>query len=238
MYDISKKNPLEAVTVRTTSGRGVFSDSLGYYVITARETDSIYFSYLDKNTNKFAVAAIQQPDNFEVSIHVNVRELPNVYVKNRNYKQDSLQNRQDYAKIFNYKKPTISTVTNYSPSSSAVGAAFDLDAIINMFKFRHNRSQLAFQKRLVQQERDAYLDHRYSKRFVAKVTGLIQPELDSFMVMYRPSYDLVKRCNDLELGYYIQETFKLYRSIKYGLPWQPKKAPFYLAPKKVEDEDL
>ncbi len=235
VFDITKKTPLEAVTVRTTSGRGAISDSLGYYVITARnESDSVYFSFLDKNTNKFAVSTIPLIDNFEVSIHVNVRELPSVLVRTRNYREDSIQNRQDYAKVFNFKKPTLRTVTN---SSSAVGAAFDLESIINMFRFRHNRNMAKFRERLLQQERDAYVNHRFSKRFVGKVTQLKQPELDTFMLQFRPSYDLVTRCNDLELGYYIQEAFKMYLSIKNGTSWQPPKTPLILAPKKEEEED-
>jgi hypothetical protein len=40
-------------------------------------------------------------------IHIKASELPEVKVRNRYYKFDSLQNRKDYAKIFEFKKPGI-----------------------------------------------------------------------------------------------------------------------------------
>ena len=42
---------------------------------------------------------------FDIALHVNPTELAEVRVAPRNYHLDSLQNRKDYEKIFNYTKP-------------------------------------------------------------------------------------------------------------------------------------
>ena len=68
------------------------------------------------------------------------------------------------------------------------------------------------QKRLIQQEQDKYIDHRFSKQFVRKITKLQPPELDSFMIHYRPEYGFLQTVNDLELGYYIEKSFEHYKA--------------------------
>ena len=216
VYDISARRPLEAVGVISSSGRGTITDSLGKYTITVLLKDSIWFSLIGKTTVKFPVDTISNIENFNVMIHLRATELPEVKVRNSYYKFDSIQNRKDYAKIFDFKKPTLrlSSNPNYNPGGLTVG--FDLDEIINMFRTKRNRSILSLQKRLLDQEQEKYVNNRYSKQFVRKITKLQSPELDTFMNRYRPDYELVKLLNDLELGYYIQQSFERYKSTKYN----------------------
>ncbi len=218
VYDITARRPLEAVGVLSSSGRGTLTDSTGRYMLVVPKTDSIWFTLIGKATMKYPVDTISNTDNFNVMIHLRATELPEVKVRNNYYRYDSLQNRRDYAKIFDFKKPglSLSSNPNYNPGGLTVG--FDLDAIINMFRTKHNRSILNLQKRLVDQEQDKYVTHRFSKAFVRKITRLESPELDSFMNRYRPEYDMVVLLNDLELGYYIQTSFEQYQSVKHN--WQ------------------
>lgn len=216
VYDISKKTPLESVAVLTSSGKGTITDSLGRYALNAQKGDTIFFSYIGKNTNKFLVKDIEDPTRFDISLHVVANELPGVTVRSRNYTLDSIQNRKDYAKAFNYRKPTVSLVTDKNYTPGGVGAAFDLEAIINMFRFKYNRRMESLQKRLLQQEQDKYIDKRFSKWFVTKLTGATGSTLDSFMMLYRPSYELLLTVNDLELGVYIQESYKIFDRVRKG----------------------
>jgi hypothetical protein len=209
VYDITKKTPIEAVSVVSTSGKGTSTDSLGRYSITVRETDSIYFSFLNKPTPKYPVTAIQNPGAFDISIMRKIHELPSVFVKQRNYRLDSIQNRLDYAKIFNYEKPGIKSSMTGIPGS--VGVGLDLDEFINMFKFRQNKRTLAFQNRLLEQEKENYINHRFSKILVKKLTGLSSPELENFMTAYRPTYEMSVQLNDLEFGQFIVNAFKYYK---------------------------
>jgi hypothetical protein len=215
VYDISARNPIEAVTVRSTSGRGTITDSAGRYSLTVRSKDSIWFSLLNKNTMKYAVDTIGDPTNFDISIHLKAVELPAVTVRSRDYRLDSIQNRKDYQKYFDFRKPGIklSTDNTYSPGGAMIG--LDLDELINMFRFRRNRNLQFLQNRLVQQEQDRYINYRFSKLLVRKITKLQSPEIDTFMHKYRPDYELLQQFNDLELGYYIQQHFKEYRYLKY-----------------------
>lgn len=216
VYDSSRSYPLEAVSVLSTSGRGAVTNADGVYEIEVTEKDSIWFSYLGKPTMKFPVAAIQNTLQFDISLHINIPTLKEVKIRPRNYRQDSLQNREDYAKIFNYQKPKLKTVT---PQYGA-GVGFDLDEIINMFRFRRNRSIAGFQKRLLEQEEEKFVDYRYSKALVRRLTLLTGNELDSFMRIYRPSYTFSRFANDYDFQTWIKRAFLRFQN---GLPPLPMK---------------
>lgn len=201
---------MESVSVLSNSGKGTITDSLGRYSLTLNENDSLYFSFLNKPTPKYAVKDIQNPGAFDISILRKIKELPGVLVKQRNYHLDSLQNRLDYAKIFDYQKPGFKTSMNPSDGGMAVG--LDLDELINMFKFKKNKRMVAFRKRLEQDEKEKYIDHRFNKGLVKKLTNLSSPEIDSFMVEFRPTYDMATQFNDLEFGQFIVEAFKYYKA--------------------------
>jgi len=211
--DYFSKRPLDAVTVQTSSGHFSISDSLGNYTIDVTKTDSLWFSYLNKQTMKYPVDTIMHPENFDIALYVDARWLPEVKVATRNYKLDSIQNRETYANAFNYRKPGLrlsqSNPSTYTPGSLTAG--FDLDEIINSFRFRRNREMLSFQERLIQEEHDKYIDHRYTKYLVKKLTTLDGKQLEDFMNYYRPSYEAVLMMNDLELGYYIEQCYKDYQ---------------------------
>lgn len=210
MYDITKKTPVEFVSVLSTSGRGTMTDSSGKYSLTVKESDSIFFSYLNKPTPKYSVKSIQNTESFDISIMRKIKELPAIFVKQRNYRFDSLQNRLDYQKIFDYKKPGIKTSMNPFEGNAPVG--LDLDELVNMFKFKKNKRMLAFQKRLEQDEREKYISHRFNKGLVKKLTGLNPPEIDSFMTEFRPTFDMATQFNDLEFGQFIVEAYKYYKA--------------------------
>ena len=211
VYDSSRNYPLEAVSVLSTSGKGTVTNNEGFYEIEVAEKDSIWFSYLNKPTMKFPVLKISNPIGFDISLHVSVPTLKEVRIKLKNYKQDSAQNRIDYAKIFDYQKPKLKTVT---PQYGA-GAGFDLDEIINMFRFKRNRSMASFQKRLFTQEQDKFIDYRFSKALVRRLSQLDGNALDSFMRVFRPSFMFTKLAGNYDFQQYIKDA-----SIRFkkGLP--------------------
>jgi hypothetical protein len=208
VYDITKKTPIDAVSVISTSGTGTVTDSTGRYTIEVYESDSIYFSYLNKSTPKYPVLSISNLAAFDISILKKISELPNVFVRQRSYKLDSLKNREDYAKIFNFRKPGLRSTMNPTPGSLGVG--LDLDELINMFRFKRNRSMLAFQQRLLKEEQDKFIDHRFSKSLVRTLTKLTSPELEEFMKEYRPTLEMAESLNELEFGQFIVDAFRYY----------------------------
>jgi hypothetical protein len=220
VYNMYRTRPLDAVSVMSSSGKGTTTDSNGNYMVMVDLSDSITFSYLGRTTAKFPVAEINKNASFDIALHVNPTELNEIRIGPKNYRLDSLQNRKEYENVFNYKKPGLAIT---EPSSGTLGVGLDLDALINMFRFQRNRRMLAFQRRLVEEEHDKYVDHRFNRSIVKKITHLEGDELDSFMVHYRPSYEFTVVSSDYEFYDYIKLAYKEYRSMVHKKPGEMKK---------------
>ena len=210
VYDSSHLYPLEAVSVLSTNGNGAVTNADGQYSIEVGEKDSIWFSYLGKPTIKFPVLKITDVQHFEIALRVNVSVLKEVTIRNRNYKEDSAQNRKDYAKVFDFRRPNLGTMTSIGPS----GAGIDINELIRTFQFRKNRNMERFQERLMQQEKDKFIDHRFNKALVRRLTNLPDDQLDRFMVIYRPDYEFALYSSDYDFQSYIKEAHAIYNKQK------------------------
>jgi hypothetical protein len=213
VYDISGRRPVEAVIVHTNNNMST-TDSLGRYIINVKAKDSIWFSLFGKNTQKYTLDTIEDKRNFNIMIHVNGIDLPEVRVRNNNYRLDSIQNRYDYAKYFNYQPPGLKLANNSTliNPSGGLSIGFDLVEMINMFRFKRNRNLGFLQKRLISQEQEKYINYRFTKRFVQKITHLEGDNLVQFMDYCKPSYEVLGLLNDLELGYYIQQKYLAFKT--------------------------
>ncbi|MEO5985273.1 MAG: carboxypeptidase-like regulatory domain-containing protein, partial [Ferruginibacter sp.] len=170
VFEISG-SPVEFVRVESTGGIFAITDSSGKFRIPVNVTDSISFIYNTKPTQKFPVKDIKYPDQFDISLKISVQSryslLKEVKVYSRSYKQDSLENRAAYSDIFAYEKPRVKSVL--SPGGVA-GA--DINELANIFRFKRNKQLRAFQKRLFIEEEEKYVNYRFSKIFVTRLTGL------------------------------------------------------------------
>lgn len=147
---------------------------------------------------------------FDLALNIPVTVMPEVRVRQRDYKQDSIQNRRDYAKAFDYKKVSVESMTSIGPN----GAGVDLGELIRLFQFRKNKSMLQFQARVVQQEKDAFIDQRFNKNLVRRLTGFTGDQLELFMQLYRPSYEFTKYSSDYDFQLYIRESANIFQSKK------------------------
>ena len=203
VYDSSKIVPVRDVVVKSSSGTMATTDSLGHYNIIAGDKDSLTFIYLNKPTARFAVKQIENIGSFDISLHIRVNEkfrtLQEVRVFSKNFKQDSIANREQYAKIFNYQKPGIKTTT--SDYSGAAG--MDLDEFINIFRFKRNKQLKYMQNRLLAQEQENYINFRFNKTLVKRITRLEGKNLDTFMVRYRPDFEFAHNSSTVIFYQYI-----------------------------------
>ena len=202
VLDNSKKNYIEGVRVVSSTGHISFTDSLGHYSIRAGRGDSVFFMFNNKPTQKFAVSAITNTGQFDISLPVTVRGkytvLKEVTVFSKSYKQDSIENREAYNNIFSYRKPHVET--SIAPGGSV---GMDLNELVNMFRFRRNKSMKAFQKRLEADEQDRYVNYRFSKKAVQRITQLKSPALDTFLIWFRPSYEFVAHSSEISFNQYV-----------------------------------
>ena len=110
------------------------------------------------------VRSINSFTGFDIALHVDPLELKEVRVMPQNYRMDSLKNRKDYEKIFDFKKPGF----KISDAAKGLGVGVDLDELIEMFEFNKKRRTLAFQHRLIDEEREKFIDHKFNRKYVIK----------------------------------------------------------------------
>lgn len=214
IYDRSAKFGMAGVSVMSNSGAGAITDSAGHYNIILYPNDSISFSYQGKATMKFAVKEIPVNRPFNMSLHVDVHYLPTVEVstmKFRTYKQDSLENRNEYRKIFDYSPEYL------TGGSNGVGVGVSLDALFSMKKIKRMEN---FRRFLERDEQEKYIDHRFNKTLVKKITGLESPALEIFMKEYRPDYLMLFQFeNEYQYYKYIQDCGRYFSEVwKKGHP--------------------
>lgn len=208
VYDSTRTFPIENVTVQSTGGYMTMTDTTGAYSINVAEKDSIWFSYLGKPTPKYPVLKVADVNQFDIAIHLKPDVMREVRVKTRNYKEDSVQNRLNYAKAFNFHRPSLGTMTSITNS----GVGFDLDEIIRLFQFRKNRSMEHFKERLELEERDKFIDRRFSKGLVKRLTGIEkEEELTDFMRKYRPTFEFTAGTSDYDFQYFIKIAYREYK---------------------------
>ena len=211
VLDSSRIFPIELVTVQSTGGKITVTDTTGFYTIDVAERDSIWFSYLGKPTPKYPVLKIADVTQFDFALRVKVDVMKEVRIKTRNYKDDSVQNRRDYAKAFDFRRPSLGTMT----SVTSTGAGFDVAEIIRLFQFRKNRNMEKFRERLEQEERDKFIDHRFTKGLVKRLTGIQkEEELSDFMKKYRPTYEFTAGTSEYDFQFFIKIAYDEYRKTK------------------------
>lgn len=203
VYDSTKAIPVMDVLVKSGSGTQAITDSAGHYEIVATDKDSLTFIYRNKPTAKFAVRQIQNIGNFDISLHIRVAEkfktMKEVKVFTKNFRQDSIENRQYYNKIFSYEKPGVAS--SITPGSGSVG--LDLDEFINIFRFKRNKQLRKMQDRLLEQEQENYIKYRFNKTAVKRITRLEGADLDTFMALYKPDFEFSQMATTVEFYQYI-----------------------------------
>lgn len=196
VYDQSQLFAMPGVSVLSSSGVGTSTDSTGHYRIVLPPGDSIFFSYLGRHTVKIPVKRIARGYPLDMSLAVRVDSLPLVVVRPKAYRYDSAENREEYQKVFDYQP-------DYVVGGENGGIGFNLDMLFNAKK---NRQTLALQRRLIEEEQDKYVNYRFNRALVRKITGLQRPAIDTFMRLYRPSYQFIKNCeNDYQFYKYIKD---------------------------------
>src|SRR6476620_10540467 len=123
VFDSSRQIRIPAVTVMSSGGSITSTDSIGRYQINVAEKDSVWFSYLGKATPKYPVLKMPDVMQFDIALQLKSIVMEEIKIKSRSYRMDSIQNRKDYAKVFDYKKVSVGSMTNIGPT----GAGIDID---------------------------------------------------------------------------------------------------------------
>ena len=199
VYDSTRMVSIAAVKVTSTKGQITFTDSIGRYGMSVDKTDSVVFTYMGRSTTYFPVKNIKYPAGFDISLQIRVNDryqtLKEVVVIGKSYREDSTENREKYRRVFEFEGGGL--------QFSGASGNLDPNSLINAFKFRKNKVMRGFQNRLVKEEQEKFVDSRFNKSLVKQITGLQDQELERFMRLWRPSYELIAISEEYQFYQYI-----------------------------------
>jgi hypothetical protein len=149
--------------------------------------------------------------------------LKPVFVRNSNYRNDSIKNRQEYADVFNYRKTGVG-MGNNKWRDSVNGLALDTkDKKLSLLDIggalqgasKKSRQKLHLQKMLVQTEQANYIEHTFTPALVEKYSGMHDDDsLHQFIKKYAPPYNELTGMNEIDMAMYIVKQVKLFRQGK------------------------
>ena len=192
--------------INRTQKRTNVSDQGGNYRIPASPGDTIVFTSAGYRPDTAFISdwMFHEKDGYLVAMVPNPVELPAVRVDDAdNYKKDSLKRKEEYAWVYpTHRRRLIGSET------PEYGFGVILSPV-DYFSARETQKR-RLRRRLEQEEIDYYIDFRFPRAYVARVTGLSDDSLQTFMYRYRPSYKFCRRATNEDILLYINEKLKEY----------------------------
>jgi hypothetical protein len=206
---VFKKNSTEfliSVSIHNiTEQRYDLSEENGSYRIQAMPGDHIAFSSVGYTADTLTVTASLLTADCPIYLDIRPQTLQAVRVGEfSNYQLDSMDRRKEYAWVYEHDN----TEHIAKDRQGADGVGVTLNIFRNSGSAAHQRVHL--RKRLEKEEEDYYVDSRYNKDYVAKITHLKGDSLLQFMRRYRPSYDYCRKAANVDILVYISDSYKQY----------------------------
>lgn len=179
------------------------SDEGGNYRIPARGGDLLIFSSVGYLADTLVVTPAMLAGDCPILLETRVVELPSFQVGSlSNYQSDSIARREEYKWIYDHGGKT--DLVQKERKQDGVGVN------LNLFRSgsKEDKDWEKLKRRLIKEEEQHYIDYRYSREYVSRLTHLSGDALQKFMEQYRPSYDYARRAAQVDILVFINDSYK------------------------------
>ncbi len=214
VYDRETGEILYLTTVKNKStGVGNFSDLGGNYRISAKAHDVILFSFVGYYPDSITVTISKGTVVRDIFLHARPRELSGVEVNAglTPYQVDSINRRRQFGEYLSI--PKYKMVGGAGDNGNTPGG-FGISISPFTYFSKDQRQKRKFDKLYAMAERQKFIDSRYTRELVSRITGLKGDSLAYFMNSHQPAYEFVRTASDMELIYWIKHDYNLYREGK------------------------
>ena len=179
---------------------GGVTDSSGTFAIVVAKGELVEFRKMGYKTERVRVPAGIIPPYFKIQMQEAAYELAEiqVYDRYRNFKNDSQRNYELYKQAIEYQKLSGYQVIQHPFTAMS----------------KHYQRIMSFQREYEFLEKMRYVDYAFSEHTISKLTGLSGDDLNSYMRVYRPSYEQLRSMSDYAFYAYIKETAVLWTKRK------------------------
>jgi hypothetical protein len=203
VYVKGSSDTLISVSIHNiTTQRYDLSDEDGSYRIQAAPGDHIAFSSVGHKTDTVTVTASDLTASYPVYLEIKPQTLQAVRVGEfNNYQLDSMDRRKEYGWVYDHGNER-----RFEQERKGDGVGVSMNIFRNTSTAAKQRERL--EKRLLREEQDYYVDFRYNRDYVAKITHLQGDSLKSFMKKYRPSFEYCRKAATVDILVYINDCYK------------------------------
>ncbi len=188
------------------SGQIVMTGNTGRFKLNVKPNDIISFAAVGYHFDTVQLTRnFLEKDSIDLFVSPLSHDLGNVTVTSKGmsaYQMDSLERRNDLLHdMVSYKKPT------FALANSGAGLGISIDRFS-----KHEKSKRRALDFFDRNEKEAYINYRYSQQLVAESTGFKDDTLRQFMQQSRPSYDWLRNnLSDEDIKYYINDQLKQFK---------------------------
>jgi hypothetical protein len=194
---------LVSVSIRNISQQKYdLSEENGSYRIQAAPGDRVVFSYVGYISDTVPITQALLSGDYPVYLELRPQTLQTVRVGQlSNYQLDSMARRQEYSWIYDHGEQKLVEKERHGD-----GVGVNLAIFRNASTIDKQRERL--KKRLLKEEEDDYVDFRYSRDYVSRLTHLTGDSLSKFMASYRPSYEYCRKAATVDILIFVNDSFK------------------------------
>jgi hypothetical protein len=199
VYDKNRDKVLAAATIRNIT-RKVFreSDFGGNYLVNAEQGDTVIFTSVSYLADTITVTAFMLDNPYDISLQPSAEMLESVTVGHyNNYQLDSITRREEYKKV--YDKKNAKLVGGSTPGG--VGITFSPITYFSKNEKKHRQTIAELQN----DEEQYYIDYRFASTYVNRLTKLQGDSLRTFMLHYRPKYNVARKSSQQDMLFYIND---------------------------------
>lgn len=209
VVDKTTKQPINGALVMLGKAK-TYTNPLGMFEIAATNTtDSLKISHF--NYKPYTVLPDKSSALLRIemtSATVNLNEV--VVHGTRDFKRDSLNNRMTYAKQFNYRAPKVMDMFSTDVHQPGELLSINLLTLVDVLT-KKSTNEYKFNKILQNDEHADYVDHKYNRGNVGRITGLKGDTLAHFLIQYRPTYQVAQKYTDYDMEVYIKNCFEKFK---------------------------
>jgi hypothetical protein len=185
-----------------TQRRHDLSDERGTFRIQSAQGDVLIFSHVGYRSDTIVVDTSMQAGDYPVYMEPKAQMLRAVEVGSlSNYQLDSMARREEYGWVYDHGTPP-----RLERKRTGDGVGVSLNIFRNASKEDQDRDKL--KKRLMREEEEHYIDFRYSREYVARLTKLKGDSLQLFMMHFRPTYEYCRKAANVDILVYVNDSFK------------------------------
>ena len=180
------------------------SDLGGNFRIQAGQGDTVLFTSAGYKPDTVVVSAYMLAEPFDIYMEPHVVTLAAVQVGSMsNYQMDSIERWKDYEWVLPKAKIKLMDRERHGD-----GVGISLSPQIHTDE---DRQKARLKKRLDEEEQDFYVNFRFSREYVVRLTRFQGDSLQQFMKIYRPTYAFCRDASSQDMLLYVNDSMKKFK---------------------------